>query len=137
MTNAPLKTNEMKIKGLGCFGLVPKKHRNRKSIELSKKFLKSVERSRAGVENLMGLMHRGEKHTGKLKVRGLFNFALYGFAMGVVINFERIFRYLNTENNCFLTFWHSLASSGGSYLKKIESKTNTLCFVKYIVHILI
>jgi len=49
---------------------------------------------RSGVENLMGLMHRCEKHTGKLKVRGLFNCKLYVFAMGISINFERISRYL-------------------------------------------
>lgn len=48
---------------------------------------------RSGVENLMGLMHRCEKHTGKLKVRGLFNCTLYVFAMGIAINFERIFRF--------------------------------------------
>ena len=72
---------------------------------------------RSGVENLMGLMHRGEKHTGKLKVRGLFNFELYGFAMGVVINFERIFRYLSTKNNCFLTFWNFLASWSPTFPK--------------------
>jgi len=49
---------------------------------------------RSGVENLMGRMHRGEKHTGKLRVRGLFKCQLYGIAMGIVVNFERIFSYL-------------------------------------------
>jgi len=34
---------------------------------------------RSGVENLMGRMHRGEKHTGKLRVRGLFKCQLYVF----------------------------------------------------------
>lgn len=47
---------------------------------------------RSGVENLMARMHRCEKHTGKLKIRGLFNCKLYVFAMGISINFERIFR---------------------------------------------
>lgn len=50
---------------------------------------------RNGVENLMGLMHRCEKHTGKLKVRGLWNCRLYVFAMGIAINFERIVRYFD------------------------------------------
>jgi len=49
---------------------------------------------RSGVENLMGLMHRCEKHTGKLKIKGLSNCKLYVFAMGIAINFERIFRHL-------------------------------------------
>ena len=49
---------------------------------------------RSGVENLMGRMHRGEKHTGKLRIRGLFNCKLYVIAMGIVVNFERIFNYL-------------------------------------------
>ena len=48
---------------------------------------------RSGVENMMGLMHRCEKHTGKLRVKGLFNCGLYVFAMGISINFERIFRH--------------------------------------------
>ena len=59
---------------------------------------------RSGVENLMGLMHRCEKHTGKLKVRGLFNCKLYVFAMGISINFERIFRHLNAFFAFFSTF---------------------------------
>jgi len=49
---------------------------------------------RAGVEGLMGQMHRGAKHTGKLKVRGLFRTKLYVFAMGITINFERIYNWL-------------------------------------------
>ena len=52
---------------------------------------------RAGVENLMARFHRGEKHTGKLKIRGQFNFECYVFAMGCVINFERIFRFVSKK----------------------------------------
>lgn len=60
---------------------------------------------RNGVENLMGLMHRCEKHTGKLKVRGLDNCRLYVFAMGIAINFERIFRFKSAKNRFFPTFF--------------------------------
>ena len=49
---------------------------------------------RAGVEGLMGLMHRGERHTGKLKVKGLFKCKLYVFSMGIAINFKRIYSWL-------------------------------------------
>jgi len=49
---------------------------------------------RAGVEGLMGQMHRGERHTGKLKVRGLFKCKLYVFSMGIAINFKRIYSWL-------------------------------------------
>ena len=71
---------------------------------------------RSGVENLMGLMHRCEKHTGKLKVRGLFNCKLYVFAMGISINFERIFRHLNAFFALFLV----------SYSVKRHSDDNAL-----------
>ena len=102
------KNERNEVKGVGVFRFsaeeVPKQKRHR-AIQKIPEERKTL---RPGVENLMGLMHRGEKHTGKLKIRGLFNFVLYGFAMGVVVNFERIFRYLDTENNCFLTFWSSV-----------------------------
>ena len=49
---------------------------------------------RAGVEGLMGQLHRGERHTGKLKVRGLFKCKLYVFSMGIAINFKRIYSWL-------------------------------------------
>ena len=65
---------------------------------------------RPGVEKLMGLMRRGEKNTGKMKFRGQFNFELYTFSMGIVINFERIFRYLEAKNELFLAFYRSPTS---------------------------
>ncbi len=65
---------------------------------------------RAGAENLMCRFRRGEKHTGKLKIRGQFNFETYLFAMGCVINFERIFRFLNRKINCFRLFSLSLTT---------------------------
>lgn len=66
---------------------------------------------RSGVEKLMGLMRRGEKNTGKMRFRGRFNFELYTFSMGIVINFERIFKYLEAKNELFLAFSPSGASS--------------------------
>ena len=71
---------------------------------------------RSGVEGLMGQMHRGAKHTGKLKVRGLFNTKLYVFAMGIAINFERIYNWLFDKNavsslcSSFFRFFQSLSS---------------------------
>ena len=65
---------------------------------------------RPGVEKLMGLMRRGEKNTGKMRFRGRFNFELYTFSMGIVINFERIFKYLEAKNELFFAFCRSLAS---------------------------
>ena len=62
---------------------------------------------RAGVEGLMGQMHRGERHTGKLKVRGLFKCKLYVFAMGIAINFKRIYSWLfpkHSNSSAFFTF---------------------------------
>ena len=71
---------------------------------------------RAGVEGLMGQMHRGAKHTGKLKVRGLLRTKLYVFAMGITINFERIYNWLFDKNaidslfSLFFAFFRSLRS---------------------------
>jgi len=62
---------------------------------------------RSGVENLMARLRRGEKHTGKLKIRGHFNFELYLFAMGSIINFERIFRAMASKLNFYWPFFHS------------------------------
>ncbi|MFK7980870.1 MAG: transposase [Saprospiraceae bacterium] len=73
---------------------------------------------RPGVEKLMGLMRRGEKNTGKMKIRGRFNFELYTFSMGIVINFERIFKYLEAKNELFLTF-ASLSLHRASLVKQL------------------
>jgi len=74
---------------------------------------------RSGVENLMGLMHRCEKHTGKLKVKGLFNCKLYVFSMGIAINFERIFRHINAF---FLRFFNLLLNPPSPHQKKLISR---------------
>lgn len=69
---------------------------------------------RSGVEGLMGQMHRGAKHTGKLKVRGLFRTKLYVFAMGITINFERIYNWLfpkKANSSTFFAFFAFLALS--------------------------
>ena len=59
---------------------------------------------RSGVEGLMGQLHRGAIHTGKLKVTGLFNTKLYVFAMGIAINFERIYNWLSSKRTGFSLF---------------------------------
>ena len=63
------------------------RHKNIQNIPVERRKL------RAGVEPLMGLFHAGEKHTGKLRVRGQFNIAFYGFAMALAINFKRIYAF--------------------------------------------
>jgi len=65
---------------------------------------------RAGVEGLMGQMHRGERHTGKLKVRGLFKCKLYVFSMGIAINFMRIYSWLFPKYGSFFAFFTFLVS---------------------------
>jgi len=50
---------------------------------------------RPAVERLMYSLRRGEKHTGKLKIRERVNFDSYIFCMGIAINFERIYRHEN------------------------------------------
>ena len=59
---------------------------------------------RAGVEGLMGQMHRGERHTGKLKVKGLFKCKLYVFSMGIAINFKRIYSWIFPKYNDSFAF---------------------------------
>jgi len=92
--NCPAYKKRVPKKGIAVFRFnsdVVLKQQRHKAIA---KIPKERRALRSGVENLMGLMHRCEKHTGKLKVRGLFNCKLYVFAMGISINFERISRYL-------------------------------------------
>jgi len=60
---------------------------------------------RAGVEGLMGQLHQGERHTGKLKVKGLFNCKLYVFSMGIAINFKRIYSWLVPKYGAFSAFF--------------------------------
>jgi len=79
-----------------------KRHRSIQKIPKERRTL------RPGVENLMGLMHRGEKHTGKLRVRGRFNIELYTFSLGIAINFERIFRFLAASKNTFQRFFETI-----------------------------
>jgi len=69
-------------------GLMQKRHRAIQTIPKERRTL------RAGVEGLMAQFHRGARHTGKLKVRGLFNCRLYVYSVGIAINFERIVKYL-------------------------------------------
>lgn len=69
-------------------GLMQKRHRAVQTIPKERRNL------RAGVEGLMAHFHRGARHTGKLKTRGLFNCQLYVYSLGIAINFERIFQYL-------------------------------------------
>ena len=78
---------------------------------------------RPGVEPLMGLMHRGEKHTAKLKVRGRFNFELHAFAMGIIVNFERIFRFKRAKSATLFAFYQYLTlwwlSTRKTYFKTV------------------
>ena len=83
------------------FHLRRKRHKNQQKIPKERKML------RAGVEATMRLFHRGENNNGKLRITGLFNTQLYGIAMAIAINFERIwknsiafsdiFAFLNTQ----------------------------------------
>lgn len=57
---------------------------------------------RAGIEPTVRMWRRGENHKGKLRIRGRMKFELYALSMGIVVNFERIFRYLKAENLSFL-----------------------------------
>lgn len=86
---------------------------------------------RAGSERLMGSLRRGEKHTGKLKLRGRFNFDRYVFSLGIAINFERIFRYLSH----FFAISGSLASCTVSCQTTFDNVLIKLCFFKYLKHI--
>lgn len=86
---------------------------------------------RAGSEKLMGSLRRGEKHTGKLKVRGRFNFDSYIFTLGIAINFERIFRYLDH----FFRFRAYLAPQYVSCQTTFDNVFIKLCFSKCFNHI--
>lgn len=72
---------------------------------------------RSGVEATMRSYRRGETNNGKLKYRGLFNIDLYVHAMGIVLNFERIFRYNTALLMIFLRFCYAVALSNTSSQK--------------------
>ena len=91
----PAKKNQVPKKGIAVFRFdrdIVLRQQGHKAILKTPKERRTL---RSGAENLMGLMHRCEKHTGKLKARGLFNCTPYVFAMGAAINFERIYRHLS------------------------------------------
>lgn len=90
--NCPAYKKRVPKKGVAVFRFDAKIVLRQKRHQAIAKIPKERRALRNGVENLMGLMHRCEKHTGKLKVRGLWNCNLYVFAMGIAINFERIMR---------------------------------------------
>lgn len=93
--NCPTKRERNEQKGTAIFRFSKadeqrqRRHTNIKKIPVIRRGLRS------GVENLMARFHRCAKHTGKLKVTGLFNMKFYVFLMGVVINSERIFAFKN------------------------------------------
>ena len=99
----PTRKAQNETKGMAIFRFKPEDALRQKRHRAIQKIPKKRRTLRSGVENMMGLMHRGEKHTGKLKVRGLFNIKLYAFAMGISINFERIFRHI-TNISFFFCF---------------------------------
>ena len=102
--SCPTKNNRNQNKGEATFRFngedILKQQRHRAIVQIPKE----RRALRCAVENLMRLLRRGEKNTGKLKIRGLFKFELYGIAMGIVINIERIFKYLSGKATCFFDF---------------------------------
>ena len=60
---------------------------------------------------------KAKTNGGKLKVRGLFKAKLFAFAMGISINFGRIFRYFVQKNGSFYSFF--LFVNKISYLSRI------------------
>jgi len=104
--NCPAYKNRLPKKGIAVFRFDTDTALRQQRHQAIGKIPKERRTLRSGVENLMGLMHRCEKHTGKLKVRGLFNCKLYVFAMGISINFERISKLLKA----YFTFFCSSAS---------------------------
>jgi len=131
----PTKGNRKDRKRIAVFRFKTQDVLRQKRHKAIQKIPKARRTLRAGVENLMGLLHRGEKHTGKLKVRGRFNFELYLFSMGVVINFERIFRYQKTENNIFTPFQMLLLPWRVSCQRTLDFQVFKLLFLKYVTHI--
>jgi len=107
--NCPAYKNRVPKKGIAVFRFDAETALRQKRHQAIGKIPKERRTLRSGVENLMGLMHRCEKHTGKLKVRGLLNCKLYVFAMGISINFERIFRHLKA----FFAFFIFSSSTKG------------------------
>ena len=80
------------------------RHKRHKAIQQIPKERQTL---RPGVENLMARFRRGEKHTGKFKITGRFNFESYLFAMACVVNFERIFAFQKAISDFFTPFWSS------------------------------
>lgn len=118
----PAFKNQSVKKNLATFyfpaetALMQKRHKAIQNIPKERQTL------RAGVEGLMGQMHRGAKHTGKLKVRGLLRTKLYVFAMGITINFERIYNWLFPKKafgSLFLLFFAFFAPS--ALLKRLRA----------------
>jgi len=79
--------------------LMQERHKAIKTIPKERRTL------RAGVEGLMGQLHQGERHTGKLKIKGLFNCKLYVFSMGIAINFKRIYSWLFPKYGTFFALF--------------------------------
>lgn len=102
----PTKSERKHGKGIAIWRFKPQDVLRQKRHKALQKIPKDRQTLRPGVEPAMRQMRRGEKNTGKLKVRGLFNFALYAFAMGIVVNFERIFRHFQQKNSLFDLFSH-------------------------------
>ena len=108
--DCPAYKNKSEAKQIATFyfaakmALMQKRH---KAIQTIPKERRTI---RAGVEGLMGQMHQEARHTGKLKIRGLFKCKLYVFAMVIAINFKRIYSWLVPKNGTFSTFFTFLNS---------------------------
>jgi len=69
--DCPAYKKKVPKKGIAVFRFTPDIVLRQQRHKAISKIPKERRALRSGVENLMGLMHRCEKHTGKLKVRGL------------------------------------------------------------------
>lgn len=131
----PTKKERRPTKGVAVFRFKTEDALKQKRHKAIQKIPKERRTLRAAVENLMCRFRQGEKHTGKLRVAGRFNFEIYAFSMGIAINFKRIFRHLTHKNWLFPIFRASGPPRGVSCQRTFGWKILELSFFKYLVHI--
>ncbi len=74
----------------------PEEYLKRKRIESIEKIPKERKCLRANIEATVSEFTR-KMNNRKLKVRGLFKAEIFAYAVGISVNFGRIYRYLNSQ----------------------------------------
>jgi hypothetical protein len=126
--HCPTKRERNKNKGVATFRFNQQYIHRQKRRTAQSKLPDERKYLRSGVESTMRSFRRGETNKGKIKYRGLFNTELYANAMGIILNFERIYRH---NVALLIIFWRFCCSAALLSALALKANRKTNKFILY------